>query len=431
MKKVYLELLKENQLLNLPTSRPREFTYHPIPQTALVLIGARRVGKTMLAKRVALNLLEKGVSRENILYLNFFDERLENAKSGDLGLILEAYYELHPSVTREEEKHFFFDEIQVIPGWERFVSRLLNEKQNKVYLTGSSAHLLSKEIATEMRGRALSQEIFPLSFTEFLAWSNVSTSSTSAKERGNLSATFNRYFVSGGFPATFELDTLTATRLLQEYYTVAIYKDVIERNKAKKPVLIDALAKLLLSQVASPYTLNKLLNKLRSQGFKTSSVELSEYITWLEDAYLLYSIPIYSESEQKKRVNPLKVYCIDHALLKAVSASFLDNAGHLLENVVFMELRRKYEHISYFKTEENLEADFVYKDRSNALVVVQVSLTINNDRTRTRELKSLRAAVKELKADKAYLVTLGEREEITDDGFVVEVVPACEFVLGC
>lgn len=227
----------------LKTGVPRQVDIEHVSGKVTVCLGVRRCGKSTYLFQIIDKLLKHGVPKENILYLNFFDDRLHNLKYQDLSLIIDAYYSLYPEKKNTETVYCFFDEIQMIPGWEPFVERVLRTENCEVYLTGSSAQLLSKDIATQMRGRALSWEMFPFSFKEFLvAKETKNTLPLSTKERLMVQNSFEEYWETGGFPEVTTLNKNLRIKIHQEYFHSVLFKDLIERHNISHPKALTDLA---------------------------------------------------------------------------------------------------------------------------------------------------------------------------------------------
>jgi predicted AAA+ superfamily ATPase len=376
-------------------------------------------------------LVEGGVSRQNILHLNLFDDRLHGLRGDNLGLITEAYYSLYPEKKSTETVYCFFDEIQAVPGWEPFVDRLMRTEKCEVYLTGSSAHMLSKEIATQMRGRALSWELFPFSFAEYLHAKEVAgTEPMSTKRRLLVQKAFEEYWDSGGFPEVTHLDRRLRIKTHQEYLQAILFRDLVERHDVAHPKAVSDLAHWLVDNTVSHYSINSLTNYLKSLGHKLTKSTVADYLEWFEDAYFLFTVRTYDASLARRDVNPKKIYCIDHALVTSTSSGVLVNSGHLLENLVFAALRRLYPDIYYYRTRGQKEVDFIIPVRGHARVLVQVCESLADPRTRKREVTALREAMAELSLSTATIVTRSEEEQIAVDGGTVEVVPAWRFLLS-
>jgi len=429
-----LDLLKtlilDSQETVLPTGTPRRLDFAPLPGKASVCIGVRRAGKsTFLAQRMH-HLRMEGVPRENILYLNFFDDRLHALPHLGLSLILEAYFTLYPEKKNRETVHVFFDEIQVVPGWEPFVDRLLRTERCTVTLTGSSARMLSREIATQMRGRALTWEMFPFSFREYLDHAGiVPAGSLSTKQRLTIRKAFDAFWESGGFPEVLDLPRGLRTRIHQEYFNTMVFRDLVERHDVAHPRAVSDLAHWLVDHTGSLYSVNNLTGYLKSLGHRIQKQSVSDYLTWFEDAYILFTVRLFDASLARAQTNPKKIYGIDHALVTSVGSGILVNAGHLLENLVFTALRRLTPDIFYFKSRTGREVDFIALLPDRTRLLVQVCETLASPQTRLREVSALEAAMTELGVTTALIVTRDEQETLEVAAGTITVVPAWRFLL--
>jgi len=418
-----------------PTGVPRRLALQAVPGKAAVCIGVRRSGKSTYLFQIVERLLGGGVPQENILYLNFFDDRLHCLKPDDLGLIVDAYYSLYPQKKNTERVYCFFDEVQAMPGWEPFIDRLMRTEQCEVYLTGSSARMLSKEIATQMRGRALSWEIFPFSFREYLDAKGVDVAGQlSTKKRLMVQKTFDEYWETGGFPEVVELDRHLRVKTHQEYFQVILFRDLIERHDVRHPKAVSDLAHWLADNTASLYSVNKLTGYLKSLGHKVPKSSVSDYLEWFEDAYFLFSVRLFDASLSRSQANPKKVYCIDHSLVTSVSSGILVNSGHLLENLVFTALRRLQPAIYYYRTNAGREVDFAVPrlpglDAKPGKALFQVCETLADPRTREREVTALGEAMSELNIKKGTIVTRNDDQVIENESGRIDVVPAWRFLL--
>lgn len=439
-----IELLKsmilDFQEAPLHTGVPRRFDTPTVPGKATVCIGVRRSGKSTYLFQLMEKLLESGVPRENILYLNFFDDRLHGLDGGNLGLVTEAYYSLFPVKKGVETVHFFFDEIQAVPGWEPFVDRIMRTEKCEVYLTGSSARMLSKEIATQMRGRALSWEIFPFSFHEFLDSRGIEVDANlSSRGRLLVQKAFDQYWEVGGFPeisaqrtseGTFQsMSDRLRVKTHQEYFQAIMFRDLVERHDISHPKAVNDLAHRLIDNIASLHSINKLSGHLKALGHGASKAALSDYMEWFEDAFFLFSMSIFDASISRRNVNPKKIYCIDHALVTSVSSGILVNSGHLLENLVFVTLRRHCSEIHYYRTKNGREVDFIVAIRRQPRLLVQVCETMVDPQTRKREINALCEAMAELGLKTGTIVTRNEEEEIKVDQGIISMMPAWRFLL--
>lgn len=433
-------MILDFQEMALQAGVPRRLALKSVPGKAAVCIGVRRSGKSTYLFQIIRRLVDSGVSRTNILYLNFFDDRLHDLRSNNLGLIVDAYYSLYPEKKNAETVYCFFDEVQAVDGWEPFVDRLMRTENCEVYLTGSSARMLSKEIATQMRGRALSWEMFPFSFREYLDAKGVEGDGPlSTKKQLLIRKAFEQYWETGGFPEVVGLDRHLRIKTHQEYFQVILFRDLIERHDVSHPKAVSDLAHWLADNTASLYSINKLTGYLKSLGHKVHKTAVSEYLEWFEDAYFLFSVRIFDASLSRSQANPKKIYCIDHALVTSVSSGILINSGHHFENLVFVALRRLHPDIYYYRTRSGREVDFIIPDFAGASetgsarkpqkALLQACESLADPQTRKRELAALAEAMKELKLKTSTIVTRNEEDQIEVDGKHITVMPAWRFLL--
>lgn len=425
------EIILDFQENEHPTGVPRRLSLSTLPGKATVCIGVRRGGKSTFMYQLMERLMENGADRRNILHLNFFDDRLHNLRHGRLGLVMEAYYSLYPEKKNTETVYCFFDEIQAIPDWEPFVDRLLRTEQCEVYITGSSARMLSREIATQMRGRALSREMFPFSFREFLDFKGMESSvPLSTKKRLTVQKLFGEYSETGGFPEVAGLDRMLRIRIHQEYFNTMLFRDIVERHDIAHPRAVADLAHRLVDSTGSMYSINSLTGYLKSLGHRAPKSAVADYLEWLEDAYVLFTVRIFDASRSRANANPKKIYCIDHALVSSIGSGVLLNSGHLLENMVFMALRRTTADVRYYRTGSGREVDFIAGKRGGERMLVQVSESIAAADTRKREVGALTEAMAELGIREGTIVTRSEEEEIPTPSGTIAVVPAWRFMLA-
>ena len=424
-------LILDFQESQLATGVPRRLQIKAVPGKAAVCIGVRRSGKSTYLFQVIARLRSRGVPRQNILYLNFFDDRLHALRQENLGLILEAYYGLYPEKKNTETVYCFFDEIQAAPGWEPFVARVLRTEQCEVYLTGSSARMLSREIATQMRGRALAWELFPFSFREFLDAKGVEgAGALSTKKRLLVQKAFADYWERGGFPEGVRLSRPLRIKIHQEYFHTILFRDLVERHDIAHPKAVTDLARWLVDNTASLYSVNSLTGYLKSLGHKAPKSAVADYLEWFEDAYFLFTVRLFDASLARSNTNPKKVYCVDHAMVTSVSSGILLNAGHLLENLVFTALRRLHPAIYYYKTKAGREVDFVVPLRGRERLLVQVCESLADPQMRKRETMALDEAMTELGLTSGTIVSRSESGQVKTGSGIIEVVPAWRFLLA-
>ena len=360
---------------------PREDLHlvKPVPSFVKVVSGIRRCGKSTLLKQ----LLKK---EKRFYYFNLEDVRLEGFELSDFVKADEIFNELYG-----RNGVYFFDEIQVVSKWEKFV-RSLADKKRKVVLTGSNASLLSRELGTLLTGRHLSYELFPFSFKEFLDYFNLKPSLDS----------FEKYFRLGGFPEYLEKKQ---NFVLQELLKDVVIRDVAVRFGIRNSGLLKKLAIYLISNVGKEFSFNSL-----KEMFSVASVQsIIDYVSFFEDAYLIFAVPKFSYSYKEQLVNPKKVYSIDNGLSMANSTSFSKDTGRMLENQVFLHLRRKYKEVFYFK--EKNECDFVVKENEKITQAIQVCYELNED-NKEREINGLKEALTKFSLKQGLILTHNQEDII-------------------
>lgn len=429
MKTILSQLIDDFQERELPELVARDGDFPGIPDKADVAIGMRRTGKTFFCYQKMQELLESDVKRQQIFYLNFEDERLLDFKVKDFQAILDVYYGRFPK-NKELECYFFFDEIQRIDQWEMFIRRLLDTEKVRLFLTGSSSKLLSTEIASSLRGRSLSTEIFPFSFKEFLK-ANGLFEKPPPQFGSRTSATLRRaiadYLETGGFPEVVNLDRNLRVEVLQGYIDSVILKDVIERHRVSNVIALKHLVSHIMHAPGGKFSVNRFYNTLKSMAVRCTKNSLYEYLDHLLDAYLLYRVPIHSRSEKARMLNPPKIYAVDTGLLNAMTFRKSANNGPLLENMVFMHLRRNGYEAEYVNTRDGNEADFFARHKASGdAILVQACWDMRDQGTFNRELRGLQNAMKELSIDSGTIVTWDD--EATLEGNV-RVVPVWKWLL--
>lgn len=413
------------------TGVARRLDVTPVPNKATICIGARRSGKSTYLFQLIQKLLDSGVPQENILYINFFDDRLHALDADNLGMVLEAYFSLFPEKKNTEKIYLFFDEIQVIPGWESFTDRVMRTENCQVYITGSSAQMLSREIATQMRGRALSWEVFPFSFAEFMDYKSIRhESNLSTKQKLLIQKAYGMYWETGGFPEVLGMPSTLRIKIHQEYFNTMLFRDIIERHDISHPKAMKDLALKLIDNTASLYSINKLTQYLKSLGYNVPKASVSDYLSWFEDAYMLFTVRMFDASIARSNVNPKKVYCIDHSMVSSLSSGILVNSGHLLENLVFTTLRRSSSKVFYYRTKGGREVDFLLLSQSREKTLFQVSESLMDPTTKTREVAALEEAMSELGLTEGTIVTQNEEDSFTVKTGKINVVPTWRFLLN-
>jgi hypothetical protein len=411
----------------IESGTPRGLEYSIVNNKAFICIGVRRCGKSTLMYQVMEKLLRDGVPADNILYMNFFDDRLTVLKSGNLAPVMDAYFSLYPEKQGGETVYCFFDEIQEVRHWESFIDRIMRTEKCRVFITGSSAKMLSKEIATQMRGRSLSWELFPFSFIEYLAHRGLDHNGLTTRKTRLCVNAFDDYFQTGGFPEVLGLDAGVRIRLHQEYYKAILNRDIIDRYDCPHPQAVLQLAYRLMTSIANPYSLNRLFQYMKSIGFKITKDFIADCLQWFEDCYFMFSVKKFDRSVTKQNANPKKIYCVDHGLIRSIDPDMGEKRGFLLENAVYMRLRIMTDAINYYRTGTGNEVDFIWQDHRNMKHLVQVAYNIDSDYTKDREIRALREAMRELHLTGGTLVTYSrEGTHQTPEG-TIEIVPAWKF----
>jgi uncharacterized protein len=419
-KELFKKIIRDNQEY-IPERLPRELEL-PLESSKIIsLIGSRRSGKTSVFY-YTIHKLRTMIPAESIVYVSFDDDRMVDFSLADFQVFLEAYYELYP-LKKSETVYFFFDEIQNIPKWELFIRRIYDTENCRIFLTGSSSRLLSKEISTGLRGRTVTYTLFPLSFSEYLSFKSVKPDIYSSAQTALIKNELNNYMESGGFPELL-LENDLKEKILREYIDMIIYKDLIERYNVSNLFLIKYLVKYCFTNISTLLSMNRVYNILTSMGKSVSKNTLYDYFSYLEDAMILYQIPVFSDSAAVQQRNPKKMYVVDIGLKKAVS--FEEDKGKIFENIVFNQLKRKYDDIFYYKNGQ--EVDFVYMSKGKPNLI-NVSHDIDDSETYQREVNGLFAAMKQLKLKESLLITdYQEKNEIIEDT-LIHIVPLWKWLV--
>ena len=417
-KQVFQEIIRDFFQKSLETVRDREIEVPFDVPKVVSLMGPRRAGKTHCLFEL-IKRLRKQMPTEQLVYVNFEDDRLFPLQLEDLDAMLRGYYEMYPG-NRNQKVWFFLDEIQEVPNWEKFVRRLQDQENCRIYLTGSSSKLLSRELATSLRGRTLPVGVLPLSFREFLQFNEVEADEFSSQGKALYVHWLNRYLRQGGFPELVYLPESLHRPTLQEYLDLILYRDVVERHKIKNTALLRYLLKYLLVNVANQLSMTKVYNDLKSQGLRIAKNTVFEYLSYLEEAFVLFKVDVWHQSVRVQAINPSKIYAVDHALKHLMSLS--DDQGRIIENVVFMELKRRGYHPHYFRNGK--EVDFFWQDGE----LVNVTVSIADGATYKRETESLFNAMKKTGKKRALLLTMDDEQIIEKYGTIIRVLPLWKFL---
>lgn len=423
MKQVLKTIIKDSHTRPLPEFKPRQLDVPLDLGKIVTIIGPRRAGKTWYFFQLMADLEAQGIKREQCLYLNFEDERLELVGSYDQ--ILDAYLELYPE-QELTEIYIFLDEIQELPNWEKYVRRLYDTVSRKIFLTGSNAKMLSREIATSLRGRSLSFEIMPLSFYEFLLFNDIDPADRySTKNRALIQSSFEEYLVWGGYPELVHIETRFKPEVLQEYFNVMLYRDLMERYEVRDASVVKYLIKRLIASLTKEFSVNKIYNDLKSRGIKTSKDSIYRLIDQIFSIYMVAYIEKFDPSVVRREMSNRKIYLYDNGFASATSYSFSKDRGKLLENLVFTSIRSKGD--LYF-LKNGYECDFVVLPKDKAPLLIQVTEVLHQDNL-GRELKGLEKARKRIKDGRSVLITAEAAVPTAVIPEWVEVKTAVEWLL--
>jgi len=399
------EWLKKVRLIKRELSIENEANY--------AFTGLRRAGKSYYLYQI----IQEKFSKENderLLLINFEDERLLEVTHQDLQHILDAYFELF-----DLEPILFLDEIQNVPHWQKFVRRLADEGR-RIYVTGSNSEMLSHEIATTLGGRFINKEILPLSFREYLSFKEIKVTAKSkySSERYKIIKEYEEYLNFGGFP---ELLLMKDKReFLSSVYQKLFYGDLIARYKVSNVVTLKLMVKKLAESVNNETSVNRIKNLIKSTGVSIGSNTLFDYLNYLESSFLIASISNFHSKFTEKETNK-KYYFLDNGIL---GLFLTDQLTKLLENQIFIELRRRGERPFFLK--RKTEVDFYIPEKG---MLIQVSISINIPETAEREVRGLRAAMKEFGITSSWIITYDETKEIEVQEGIINVVPAWQWLL--
>jgi predicted AAA+ superfamily ATPase len=333
-------VLREFVARQLPESRPRELSLPTDSGKVIGLCGVRRCGKTFLFFDTIRRLLARGVDRRRIVYLNFEDDRLQPVGPAELDLVLRCLREILPDAATGP-LYLFLDEIQSAPGWERWVRRMCDTEDVSVFVTGSSSRLLTRDLSSAMRGRSVTYDVFPLGFREFLAFRDIRHEWYNARSESRVRAAFEDYLRWGGFPEVVLAAPAMRPLILEEYASVMLHRDLVERNAIRNEALMHAFLRHCFRNTATLMSLSKLHRDFQSQGYEISKNTIFEYARMLEDAGLIFLLPRHEASVRKQARNPKKLHVIDPGLISAFKAGAERDVGHKLETAVFLECRRR------------------------------------------------------------------------------------------
>lgn len=399
-------------------------------QRIVTVTGVRRCGKSSLLHLTINRLLASGVDKEQILYIGFDDERLANMNVSDFDEILQAYRLMYPDRPLSSV-YMFFDEIQIVKGWELFVLRVYKSYCKNVYVTGSTAQMLSGEMSSALRGWPDEYTEYPLSFKEFIAFKGVKANRYTEEGAALMANMFKSYLLTGGFPQAVLANVETErVKLLQAYFNTMLFRDMIEHyNISASPSVVRYFLKRVFNNITKPSSVNNIYNDLKSQGLKLSKDSLYQWLDYACNISLLHKVPKYSKSIIKQSTSLSKYYVVDFALAKSVLLPQSEEKGKALENAVYMHLARhlnENEQIYYFN--EGAECDFVIANDEGVKELIQVCWELDEFNT-PRECGGLCAASAATGCKKISIVTCNQAQSIHYGDLQINVVAAWDFML--
>ena len=380
------------------------------------IVGPRRSGKSSVLRLLIRNLKNDN----NWLYLNFEDPFfIENNQPRIIEELIEVYKEYY----NQNLKFLFFDEIQNIEKWEKAIRKLADGSHYKIYITGSSSKLLSRELSSLITGRHLSYELMPLTFEEFLLFNGIKVDSKKnlILQKTKLTRYFDQYLKTGGFP---KIVLEKNEELLKQYYSDILEKDIIKRYDIRQKTILEKMGIFLISNAAKISSLSSL-----EKTFGISFEMASSYLEYFKEAFLIFELPQFSYSLKTQQKSLKKVYALDSGLARAVSFRFSEDMGRILENAIFLQLRLLTKEIFYYKTKNNLEVDFLVKLKKGDEILVQVCTGFDNEKTRQRELAALLEAMHETGITSGTVLTRATKDSMKLQGKLINVVPAYEWIL--
>ncbi len=395
-------------------------------ENIVTVTGIRRCGKSSLLKIAINNLLAEGIPKERILYIEFDDERFSAMTVSDFDDILQAYRDMYPEQPLSDV-YMFFDEIQLIKGWELFVLRTFKNYSKHIFITGSTAEMLSGEMASALRGWPDEYVEYPLDFKEYLKFRNLTPDYFSENGAAVAKSAYRKYCSDGGYPrAVMEESETAKSKILQSYFNTMLFRDLIEHYEIKtSPAVVRYFLKRVFENVSKPTSVNNIYNELKSQGIKVAKDSLYDWLEYACNIFLLYKVPSYTRSVLKESTLPAKYYVPDNGLRRAILNSQGPEEGKALENNIFLHLYRNLgsdDKIFYFN-ENSRECDFVVLRGGNVGELVQVCWELTPE-NREREINGLVVAAEATGCSKCRIITWEQEETILHDSLSISVIPA-------
>ena len=377
-------LIKEFQTESLPLTIERDLEVPLFPKKVISIFGPRRSGKSFYFYTLIKKLQKQKISKDRILYLNFEDDRILPLNFKDLNSLLEAYFELYPE-NKQKEIFLFFDEIQNIKNWEVFIRRIYDKEKVKIFITGSSSKLLSKEISTSLRGRTLSFSVRPLNFKEFLKFNGeiLKKDFEYTSQRFKIKKFLDEYLEWGGFPeVVLENDLKLKKKILREYFNFLVYRDLTERFSIENTVLLKEILKFFFTNITSFFSINSYYKTIK-QILPVSRKTISDYLNFIQETDYFFLFPQFSYSLKVQKINPKKIICLDNGLRNVISFRFSKDFGKLAENLAGNILSGQNKEVFYWQDKK--EVDFVLKENKK-LSAINVSF---GEKIENREIDSL------------------------------------------
>lgn len=429
-KEILKRLIVEFHESELPELIERSMDVDLETRKIISIIGPRRCGKTYYLYYLIKKLIQQGEDKTRMLYINFEDERILPFSVKEFDLILEAYFELYPE-NKGRKIYAFFDEIQNVDGWEVAVRRMYDREKIRIFITGSSSKLLSKEIATALRGRTISYELQPFSFLEILRAKGIDLTPNLlySSKRFHIKKLLNEYMKFGGFPeVVLENDETTKIRILQEYLNTIFFRDLVERYSVRNTILLKEIIRFLISNISRYFSVSKFY-KLAKQNFKVTKRTILNYCSYLEDVRLTLFVKKFGTLKEQM-VNPRKIYCIDVGFKTASGFYTSEDLGRIAENLVFLKLREKQlrdplVEIYYWKQKQ--EVDFIVKRGKKIEEIIQVCWDV--EEAKEREIKGILNAAEFFKIKKGIIITGDFEGEELIEGVKIEYVPLWKWLL--
>lgn len=429
-KEILSEIILDYQKNSLPPLIERDLLNQinlEIPlNRAITILGPRRSGKTFFLYSLIKKLIQKENRKEKTLYINFENPRLVGMDVKDLTSLLDTFYELYPE-NKKQKVWLFFDEIQTIENWEIFIRDILDKRNAYVFISGSSSKLLSREIATSLRGRTLTYLLLPFSFKEYLRLKNINYQKyLSSEEKAHLLNAFGKYLSWGGYPELL-LYPQESKRLINEIIEVTIFRDLMERHNLRNLKVIKLMFNYLIKGKA--FSVYKFYNFLKSLNIKISKNSLYNYLEYFNDAFIFFPLRKFSWSLKNVEQSISKIYSVDNGFIEAIVG---DNKAIKLENLTFLSLLRKdlkpNEEVFYYQTNDE-EVDFIIKEGKKITSLIQCCFDLSDYQTKEREIKALIKASRELKCSNLLIITSNEQREEKFENNQIKYIPLWKWLL--